>query len=44
MHDGLGIVLASLATNIPFIFDPTVAKALVAWKVIVFSNELGFPV
>lgn len=42
VRDELGLVLASMGTTIPFITDPTVAKAMAAWKAVAFGSDLGF--
>jgi hypothetical protein len=34
-------VFATMSTTIPFIIDPTVAKAVRAWKVVKLCRDLG---
>ena len=41
LGDALGAIVASLATTVPFITDPTVVEAVAAWKAIV-CIDLGF--
>jgi hypothetical protein len=42
VRDELDVVLASMASTVPLITDPTVAEAVAASKAIVFCSDLGF--
>jgi hypothetical protein len=39
--DDAELVLVSMCTTAPFIFNPTVAEAVAAWKAVVFCCELA---
>lgn len=41
IRDAEGLVLASLCSIVPFIMDPTIVEAIVAWKAVELCHALG---